>query len=252
MGAVVGGVRVGALDDETVTPLRRLLGEHGVLVMRDQHVDDASFTRFLRSFGDLVFTKGETPVVGHRDLNVVTNVGRTRPPRSTFHVDTSYVRKPPAYTALRAVEVPVNGGRTLFSNQYRAHDTLPDDVRRDMACRTIEHVATGVELDDDDETSARHPVLREHPITGRTSLYLSTPARCASVSDMSEQQARDTVHYLFEHSTKPDNVFGHTWARGDVVMWDNRCVMHKADHTDVSGRRTMHRGMVAESEPDHG
>ena len=67
-------------------------------------VDDEGFLRFLRSFGDLQFTEGETPVPGVDELNVISNVGRTTPPRSTFHTDTSYVRNPPAYTALRAVD----------------------------------------------------------------------------------------------------------------------------------------------------
>lgn len=128
-----------------------------------------------------MFTTGETPVPGFDDLNVISNVGRTTPPRSTFHVDTSYVRIPPAYTALRAVEVPESGGQTLFSNQYRAYDTLPEDMRLDLADRTVEHVVTGLDLGDDDETSAVHPLFRVHPVTGRTALFLTTPKRCASV-----------------------------------------------------------------------
>lgn len=247
LGVVVDGITVDALPTDQVAQMRLLLAEHGVAVMPGQHVDDAAFTRFLRSFGDIVFTKGETPVPGHPDLNVVTNVGRREPPRSTFHVDTSYIRRPPAYTALAAFEVPDEGGRTLFSNQYRAHDSLSDGLWRDLVGRTIEHVVTGVELDDDDERSARHPVFREHPITGRTSLYLTAPARCASVSGMPQQEADAVVRYLFAYSTRPDNVLGHAWAPGDVVIWDNRCVMHRADHDGVVGRRTMHRGMVADA-----
>ena len=216
------------------------------MVFRGQSIDDDSFVQFLRSFGELVFTTGETPVAGFPDLNVVSNVGRQTPPRSTFHVDTSYVRVPPAYTALRAIEVPERGGHTLFSNQYRAYDLLPDDLQRDLAERSIRHVVTGVELGDDDETSAVHPVVRRHPVTGRRGLYLSAPARCASVSGLPPEKGRALVGCLVEHCTQPDNVMRHAWAPGDVVMWDNRCVMHKADHTGVVGRRVLHRGMVAD------
>ena len=127
VGALVDDVRVDELDDGTVQHMQQVLGEHGVVVLRDQHADDTRFLRFLRSFGELMFTTGETPVPGFDDLNVISNVGRTTPPKSTFHVDTSYVRIPPAYTALRAVEVPESGGQTLFSNQYRAYDTLPEE-----------------------------------------------------------------------------------------------------------------------------
>ena len=74
---------------------------------------------------------------GLADLNVVSNVGRTTPPRSVFHVDTSYVARPPAYTALRAVRIPERGGETLFTDQYRAYETLPGDIRTHLAGRTI-------------------------------------------------------------------------------------------------------------------
>ena len=246
VGAVVDGVHVDALRQAHVDVLQRLLGEHGVLVFRAQNIDDAAFVRFLRSFGELMFTTGETPVEGFPDLNVVSNVGREKPPRSTFHVDTSYVRVPPAYTALRAVDVPESGGQTLFSNQYRAYESLPTDIRRDLAMRTITHLVTGVELGDDDEKTAVHPVVRKHPVSARRTLYLTSPARCATVSGLAPEDGRALVEHLVEHCTRDENVMRHAWRQGDVVMWDNRCVMHKADHTGVVGRRVLHRGMVAD------
>ena len=236
------------LDDDSgegIAHLRDLLAEHGVLVLPDQELDDAGFLAFLRGFGELSFTEGETSPPGFPDLNVVSNVGRTTPPRSTFHVDTSYVRRPPAYTALRAVEIPERGGETLFSNQQRAYETLPEEVRERLTGRTIEHVVTGLDLDDDAETSAEHPVFAKHPLSGRVSLYLSTPQRCSAVSGMSPEEAEETVAYLFAHSTREDNVLRHAWSPGDVVIWDNLCVLHRADHADVVGDRVMHRGMVA-------
>ena len=246
LGAEVTGIAVDALDRARVHALREVLAEHGVVILRDQHADDDALLRFLRSFGEIVFTTGEMPVPSHPELNVVSNVGRTRPPRSVFHVDTSYVQVPPAYTALRAVAIPDRGGQTLFSNQYRAHDTLPDDIRAALDGRVITHVATGVTLDEDDESSAEHPALQHHPVTGRKSLYLSTPQRCVSISGMSPEQSAQRVAYLFDFSTRSDNILRHQWAPGDVVMWDNRCVMHRADHSGVVGDRVMHRGMVTD------
>lgn len=247
LGAEVTGIRVDALDAAAVEFMRTVLAEHGVAILRHQQIDDNALLRFLRSFGDIQFTAGETPVPTHPDLNVVSNVGRTRPPRSTFHVDTSYVRVPPAYTALRAVAVPDEGGQTLFSNQYRAHDLLPDNIRDGLVGRVVTHVATGVTLDDGQESSAEHPVLRRHPVSGRTSLYLSALQRCASLSGMTADQSAETLSYLFAFSTRTDNVLRHRWAPGDVVMWDNRCVMHCADHSGVVGDRVLHRGMVSDA-----
>ena len=162
LGAEVTGLRLAGVDAATVARLRGLLAERGVLVLPDQDVDDAAFLAFLRAFGRLAFTAGEPPLPGFADLNEVSNVGRAAPPRSQFHVDTSYVRHPPAYTALRAVLIPRRGGETVFSDQYRAYDTLADDVRDRLRGRTIRHVATGLPLGEGDEAAA------EHPSSGRT------------------------------------------------------------------------------------
>jgi taurine dioxygenase len=244
VGCEITDLSLADVDRDTVDQLRDLLARHGVLVFRNQAIDDDVFTAFLRGFGPLAFTAGETSVDGHPDLNVVSNVGRTTQPRSEFHVDTSYVRDPPAYTALRALTIPAAGGETLFSNQYRAYETLPDAVRRRLDGRTITHVATGVELDADAETSAQHPIFRPHPVTGRVALYMSTPARCAAISGLDDAEAHEVVDQLLAHSTRPDNLYRHAWSAHDVVMWDNGCVMHRADHSGVVDDRTMHRGMV--------
>ncbi|MDQ6698412.1 MAG: TauD/TfdA family dioxygenase, partial [Actinomycetota bacterium] len=216
----------------------------GVLVIPGQHLGDHELVALLRRFGDLAFTVGETPVPGRPELNVVTNVGRTTPPHSEFHVDTTYVRHPPAYTALSAVEVPDRGGATLFTDQRLALDTLPCDLRARIDGRSMTHVVTGLELGDDAETAAEHPLVRPHPRSRQPALYLTTPARCAAVSGLDPAEGKRLVAALLAHSTRPDRTLAHHWSTGDLVIWDNACVMHKADHSDVAGHRTMHRGMV--------
>lgn len=245
VGVTLTDVAIERASAGQVQSIKELLANHGVVILPGQEVDDGAFEAYLRQFGELVFTTGETPVPGFPDLNVISNVGRTTPPRSTFHTDTSYLRHPPAYTALRAVSIPAQGGETVFTNQYRAYDTLPAEVRDRLAGRSITHVVTGLELSDDDETVAEHPVFQRHPISGRTALYMSTPARCVAITGMGAQEAEEIVRYLFEHSTRDENTYRHTWSPGDVVMWDNRCVLHRGDHSVVLGDRVMHRGMVA-------
>ena len=245
VGALVRGVTVNTLDPATVAHLRALLAVHGVLVLPDQHhVDDARFGRFLSSFGELVFTTGETPVPHAPLLNVITNVGRTRKPRSEFHVDTSYLRTPPAYTALRAVTVPLRGGHTMFTNQYAAYESLPSKIKARVRNRVVTHVVTGLNLAEGAQAAARHPLALRHPLSGRAALYLSTRQRCREVSGLAADEAAQLIDDLLTHSTRADNVFRHQWQAGDVVIWDNRCVMHKADHEDVMGDRVMHRGTV--------
>lgn len=245
VGVRVTGVSLAAPEPDLWPRLRALLAEHGVAVLPEQDIDDDDFLAFLRGFGDLAFTAGETPLEGYDDLNLISNVGRETPPVSTFHVDTSYVAAPPAYTALRAVSIPEQGGATQFTNQYRAHDDLPAEVRDRLEGRTVRHVVTGVDLGPDDEGEAEHPVFRPHPVTGRPALYLTSPKRCAAISGLAEQEGAETVAMLLEHSTRPENVLDHAWAPGDVVIWDNAVVLHRADHSGVVGDRVMHRGMVA-------
>lgn len=244
IGVRITDVSLPDLDPAAVEAITHLLADHGVAVLPDQQVDDEEFLGFLQRFGDLTFSVGEKPLDGFPDLNVISNVGRATPPRSVFHVDTSYVRNPPAYTALRAVEIPERGGETVFTNQYRAYETLTDDLRTRLAGRRMRHVVTGLDLGEDDETEADHPVFLRHPVSGRTALYLSTPERCVSISGLDERESRATIEGLYAHSTAEDNTYRHTWSPGDLVIWDNRCVLHKADHVDVVGDRVMHRGMV--------
>jgi taurine dioxygenase len=109
----------------------------------------------------------------------------------------------------------------------------------------VRHVVSGLDLGPDAETEAEHPLFRRHPVSGRTALYLSTPQRCVAISGMDDDEARETIEHLYAHSTAEGNVHRHRWSPGDVVIWDNGCVLHRADHADVVGDRVMHRGMVA-------
>lgn len=246
VGVRVTGLLITEAGEAEIAGLARLLAEHGVVMLPGQdEADDYAFVAFLRRFGPMAFTKGEEHAPGQPDLNVVSNVGRKTPPKSSFHVDTSYVAHPPAYTALRAVEIPARGGETLFTNQRRAYETLDEATRERLDGRTIRHVVTGVQLEEGDETEAEHPILRAHPVTGEVGLYLTTPARCAAISGMDDEEGKETIAALFAHSTDPANTYPHAWSPGDVVMWDNARVMHAADHSGVVGDRIMHRGMVA-------
>lgn len=244
IGVRVTDVSVGAITAQDTGLFMDLLAEYGVMVIPAQDIDDGEFLSFLEGFGELMFTDGEKPLPGFPDLNVISNVGRSTPPRSTFHVDTTYVSHPPAYTALRAVSVPAAGGHTQFSNQYAAYETLSAELRDDLAGRMVTHVVTGVDPGGDAETAADHPIFATHPRSGRTALYLSTPARCMAISGKTRQETAEIIDHLVAHSTRPDNVLSHAWSPGDVVMWDNRVVMHRADHSGVIGDRVMHRGMV--------
>ncbi|MEM7695702.1 MAG: TauD/TfdA family dioxygenase [Pseudomonadota bacterium] len=213
--------------------------EGGVVALAIPLEGPGELVEFLGEIGALMFTDGETPAPGHPDLNVVTNKGRTRPPRSVFHSDTTYVARPPSYSALIAIEVPEAGGATLFTDQYAAFDTLAQNLKTALIGATILHGPTDVP-----ETEAVwHPLVRQNPVTGRNALFLTALARCRRLVLADGTDRSDLIPVLYEHSTKGP-VRRHAWAPGDVVVWDNRCTLHAADHSAVVGTRTLYRGLV--------
>ncbi len=220
----------------------RLISAARVVVFRNQTIDDAGLAGFLRRLGTLTFTEGETPVENAPDLNVVSNVGRATPPRSVFHSDTSYVRVPPSFTALRPVLLPSRGGATLFSDQVGVANRLPEKVRTWLRGRTVLHKGGTVR---GESVANRHPVLRRHPVTNETALYLSTPERCSDLSDTDERTSARVIEALYKRSTRQSALYRHQWRAGDVLVWDNRVTMHRADHDGVAGDRVLHRGMVS-------
>jgi taurine dioxygenase len=243
-GVEASGMSIREVSDEDIVGLKLALAHHGFAVFRQQAVDDADFVAFLNRLGQMTFTVGETPVPHQPELNIVSNIGRVHPPRSVFHTDTSYVAQPPTFTALRAVTLPASGGETLFSDQYRAYETLPRAVKEKFTEAQVLHVISGLALDKYQESQSWHPLFLRHPLSGRLALFLSTPERCQSISGMALKEAQRLIRLLYKHSIRHYRLSRHKWQLGDVVVWDNRCTMHRADHSQVIGDRVLHRGIV--------
>ena len=89
-----------------------------------------------------------------------------------------------------------------------------------------------------------HPLFQRHPISGRLALFLSTPARCQAITGLPDDTAKRVIKALYRHSIRPSRLYRHAWQPGDVLVWDNRCTMHRADHAQVSSDRVLHRGLV--------
>ncbi|PSB56623.1 TauD/TfdA dioxygenase family protein [Chamaesiphon polymorphus] len=243
-GAEVNELKITEINDRDLASLKHVIASNGLVVFRKQAVSDADFVAFLSRLGPMTFTAGETPVSHQPELNVVSNIGRERPPRSVFHTDTSYVARPPAFTALRALTIPASGGDTLFSDQYRAYETLPATVKEQLADARVLHVMSGLSLDDRQENQSWHPLFLRHPLSDRLALFLSTPERCQAISGMAVDKAQRLVRLLYQHSIRHYRLYRHRWQPGDIAIWDNRCTMHRADHSQVIGDRLLHRGMV--------
>jgi taurine dioxygenase len=243
-GIKANEIRITEINDQGIVCLKHVLANHGFIVFRQQAVSDADFVTFLNRLGQMTFTVGETPVVHQPSLNVVSNIGRVHPPRSVFHTDTSYVAQPPAFTALRAVTIPASGGETLFSDQYRAYETLPVAVKEKLADAQVLHVMSGLALDENKGCQSWHPLFMQHPFSGRSALFLSTPERCQVISGTKLEEAQRIIRLLYNHSIRHYRLYRHRWQPDDIIIWDNRCTMHRADHSKVVGDRVLHRGLV--------
>lgn len=244
-GVALPGIDLVDLSSGDIDTLKTTLANSGFIVFRKQSTNDQRFVDFLARLGALTFTAGETPVQGEPDLNVVSSIGRAQPPKSVFHTDTSYVSQPPAYTALRAVIVPEpDGGSFYFSDQYRAYETLPALIKEKLSQARVLHVVSGLTLDDGVESQCWHPLFRKHPVSGRTALFLSTPARCRAISGLEAGKAQRILQLLYRHSIRPGRIYSHRWAAGDILLWDNRCTMHRAELIQTVGDRLLHRGLV--------
>lgn len=257
-GVTVRGASPDRITSTQINQIKQLLSEHGVAVLNDffaplcaanQTARDTAFVQFLARLGPITFTQGETPVAHQPLLNCVSNVGRSTPPKSVFHTDTSYITEPPAYTALRAVSVPEQGGDTVFSDQYAAYESLPLTVKERLASVKVLHQVSGLSeeslaLATPDSLQNWHPLFKVHPTSGRTSLFLSTPQRCRSMTGFSNEHAQRILRLLYRHSIRFYRAMHHRWQPNDLLIWDNRCTMHRGDHATVVGSRVFHRGMV--------
>lgn len=253
VGAIIEGVKVHDLSIKTFDAIYRLWLEHSLIIIRNQDIAPDDQVSFAKRFGDpdsYPFLKG---IPGHPEINEVLkdkddklNFG------GVWHTDTPYKKKPPKASMLYAREIPPSGGDTLFSNQYLAQDHLSDDIKEQIKNRYAIFRSDPVEvsqtrsskkstqLGEDKSFVARHPIVRTHPETNKKSLYLS-PAHTTQIEGFDTQASGELLSLLFAHQTKPDFIGRHKWKKGDIVIWDNRCLLHFPINDYHGHRRLLHR-----------
>jgi taurine dioxygenase len=269
LGAEVRGIDLRNLDDAQFASLRRAWLDNLVLLIRDQSLSDAELIAFSRRLGDLdlapIQETGRRFVEGLPELYIVSNVVKDGTPigslgngEAVWHTDMSYVEVPPQASALYALEVPPTGGDTSFVNMYAVYDSLGDDLKARIAGLRVKHDGTynsggflrqGVTPTDDPRTSpgTLHPLVYVHPETGRPALYLGR-RRNAYVDGLPLDESEALLDQLW--ASVDGERFGWTnvWREGDLVLWDNRCTMHRRDSFDPSSRRVMHRTQIKGTE----
>ena len=257
------------ISDALYAQIRQAWNDHLVLRFRGQNLDDPQFLTFARLFGEL----DKAPVHAGKDvenpfpeITVMSNIkvngksiGNLGHYEAVWHSDMSYNESCPMGSLLYAIEVPPVGGNTGFANMYRAYDTLPPELKREIAGKGCRHDSSRnsagelrkgfKEITDPREApGARHPIIRTHPETHQNSLFLGR-RQSAYIIGMPLNESEDLLNRLWAHATQKAFEWYQVWQVGDLVMWDNRSAMHRRDEFDANTRRLMHRTQVKGGKP---
>jgi len=266
-GAEVRGIDLSApLDAETRARLNRAFVEASVLVIRDQRLTPDQLLLGVQNFGEIFpqhntrFALPDCPQIHYLSNQDRYPDGTRYIPGAGYHTDHSNAAEPPKATVLLAIELPASGGDTQYVNMHRAYEELPAETRQRIAALKGTHVyqskyserklmglseAAKQKVPD----AVRHPIVRTHPETGRKSIYIN-PIRIEAIDGMAEDDALALLDELLTHATQEKFEYRHRWQPGDFVMWDNRCLLHKANGDyDHSQTRYLYRVMLKGDAP---
>ena len=256
------------LPDATVADLQDAMDRHGVLVFRGQHLTDNSQIAFARLFGPperyvlsyrpgIKLRLGQPEMVDVSNLDAATGEPQDRNARHRmvnlgnrlWHTDSSFKQIRGALSMLYAHSVPPAGGETEFGDGRAAYDRLPESMKQQIAGLRAQHslMHSRAMLGFTDFTpeehaalpASQHPLVSVNPRTGRKSVYVASHA--SHVLDMPIPEGRLLIADLIEAATRPDLVYRHTWRVGDLVVWDNRCTLHRGMPFDESYPRDLRR-----------
>ena len=245
LGAEIRGLDLSLdLTDSENKDIKDLLTENLVLIIKNQSLSPKDLVKISSSWGGAfehpVF-KGleETP-----EVLQIENMGEQFHTNAHWHSDVTFEQKPPNVTLLYAIEVPEEGGNTLFSNQFLAYEELDAVIKSELDdLRAVHSNQSILELVGADVSAAKtveHPIFRTHPDSGRKAIFL-TQAFVQSIVGMDPDRSSSLLEDLYKHTYREKFIYEHKWTKGDLVIWDNRCVLHYAKHGYGDARRSMLR-----------
>jgi len=276
LGARVEGVELASMDDAARKFVFDAFQEHSVLVFHDQRLTDESQMAFSeRLFGPLESTlkssgkedrlhpklvdlsnidpDHDTKLMGWDDRRMIYQSGN-----QLWHTDSSFKPVPAMASLLSGREVPPTGGETEFVSMRHAYATLDEATRRKLDGRVVVHsilysrstIAKGL-FDPEHEREllpVRQALVRVNPVNGRKGIYIGSHAWY--IEGMDPAESRRLLDELLAHTTRPECVFQHRWRQWDLVMWDNRCVLHRGRPWDATAyKRVMRRTTIAGDRP---
>lgn len=267
LGAEARGVDLSKpVDAETRARLNAAFSERSVLAVRDQNLTAPQMLDAVRLFGEVFrqhntrFALPDCPEIHYLSNQDRYDDGKRYIPGAGYHTDHSNDSTPPKATVLYAIQLPDSGGDTQYVNMQRAYTELPAETKERIdglkgihvyQSKHSERKLMGLPPDAQAKVpkAAEHPIVRTHPETGRKSLYLN-PIRIEGIAGMPEGEALQLLDELLAHATQEKYQYRHKWRKGDLVLWDNRCLLHKANGDyDHNQTRYLYRVMLKGDAP---
>jgi taurine dioxygenase len=266
-GTEIAGVDLSdPVDQLTRERLNQAFLDYSVIAIRDQTLNAPQFLEAMKIFGEIFlqhnprFAVPECPQIHYISNQDKLEDGRVYIPGEGYHTDHSNDVEPPKATALCAVKLPSTGGDAQFVNMYEAYEALPEETKKRIEGLQARHVYESKYSERklprlaearrrNESESAVHPIVRTHPETRRKAIYIN-PIRIEEIVGMPEHETLPLLDELLEHATQEKFQYRHKWKAGDVVIWDNRCLMHKANGDyPVSEVRYLYRLMLRGDRP---
>ncbi len=270
LGAEITGLDLaGDISDDAFATVLQAWAGHLVLRFRDQKLDEAALLRFSRRFGVLDPNPTRPMNIPNHpssnEINVISNIvvdgtpiGGLGNSELVWHQDMSYKPLPPKASILYGMETPRTGGDTWFYNLYSAYETLSPDLKHRIAGLSCKHDATrnsagqlragfAEHYANQDRPGAIHPLVIRHPDTGRAALHLGRRPN-AWIVGLSDDESDALLDTLWAHVEAGGHHWAQQWRPGDVVIWDNRCTLHRRGSLDPAQRRLMYRTQVSGGE----
>jgi len=261
--AEVSGVDLSAgVSDADFGAIQNAFDEHSILVFRDQNISDAEQVAFSERFGPLETTVNSNPAGAGTVVTILSNLdeaGDVIPPEDRrmvfntgnqmWHTDSSFKEVPATGSLLSGRQVPPEGGETEFASMRAGYDALPDERKEALEGLVCVHdfaYSRGLidpnllqERDKQEVPPVRQALVRANPATGRRNLFVG--AHASYVLEMELDEGRALIRDLNQHVTQDEFVYRHQWRQFDLVMWDNRCLLHYAVHDHGDESRLLHR-----------
>tara|TARA_B110000196_G_C21012321_1_gene598539 strand:+ start:190 stop:1026 length:837 start_codon:yes stop_codon:yes gene_type:complete len=250
------------VDAETVAAIKQAWLDNIIIVFPGQDITDDEQEIFCRNFGELELVRTTTSIdKDHPSIMMITNVKDSGKPTALedgemmFHYDQCYYEQPSMGSTLYAIEIPDEGGNTLFASCIKAYDALSDDWKQRIeglrALNYYDYARNPTMRPDDvnpDVPQWTHPVVRVHPETGKKAIYVNR-LMSILIEGLSAEESDEILNFLFDHIEKPEFVYEHVWTVGDMMMWDNRCSVHARTYFSPKKRRMMRRVTVRDAIP---